>query len=100
MVLEIVIARIRSEMQDAFPVAFLKARAYLSSNPHVLSFKLMRGIEESSTFVLLIEWDSIAGHMEIFRKSQEYIEFRAILGSFYETVEMKHFEPALFAETP
>jgi quinol monooxygenase YgiN len=100
MVLEIVTARIRLDMQDEFPTAFCKARAHLTSNPHMLSFKLMRGIEDPSTFILFIEWDSVAGHMEIFRKSQEYIDFRAILGSFYEAVEMKHYESALYAKAP
>jgi heme-degrading monooxygenase HmoA len=57
---------------------------------------LSRCIERPSAFLLLVEWERLEDHMEGFRGSHEYVQWRRLLHDFYDpfpTVE--HFEHVL-----
>jgi heme-degrading monooxygenase HmoA len=59
---------------------------------------LSRCLERPSTYLLLVEWDSLEDHTVGFRGSPEYERWRALLHAFYDpfpTVE--HYAPVLSA---
>ena len=47
------------------------------------SLKLLRGIEQPSTYLLLIEWDSVEDHMQGFRESDLFVRWRELIGSYF-----------------
>jgi quinol monooxygenase YgiN len=50
-------------------------------------------MEEPTSFILRIEWDSVEGHMEGFRKSPEFRAFFASVRPFVgQLEEMRHYE--------
>jgi len=47
------------------------------------SGKVMRGIESTERYLLLIEWDTLEDHTPGFRESPQFAEWRAIVGPFF-----------------
>ncbi|MGH9102035.1 MAG: antibiotic biosynthesis monooxygenase family protein [Acidimicrobiales bacterium] len=55
--------------------------------------RLLKGIEQPGTYLLLIEWDSVEAHTEEFRRSSLFAEWRAAVGvHFVSDPEVAHFE--------
>ncbi len=55
-----------------------------------------RQLEDPSTFLLLVEWDSVAAHMEGFRQSPAFAQWRSLTHPFYaETPSVTHFDEPL-----
>ena len=52
--------------------------------PGFISLSLSRSIESPSTYLLLVEWETLEDHTEGFRGSPEYQQWRALLHRFYE----------------
>ena len=48
--------------------------------PGCRSVRMTRGIESPSRFVLLVEWDSVEAHLENFRASERFGQWRAHIG--------------------
>jgi len=79
----------RSELERAYE----KAQAALVASPHCLSYELSRCVEESACYMLRIEWDSTAGHLQGFRTSPEFQEFFTAVRPFLNDIEeMRHYE--------
>lgn len=69
------------------------ARAALDASANCLAYELARCTEEPTSFILRIEWDSIDGHMQGFRKSAVFGEFLAAVRPFMSDIrEMRHYE--------
>lgn len=84
--------------EDAFEVAFERATALVSAMPGFIDLSLSRCVEEPSTYLLLIGWDSIEAHTEGFRGSPEYAGWRRLLHHFYEPFPVvQHFTRVLEA---
>ncbi len=91
-VLERAVITVRPGTEAAFAAAFPEARAVILSADGCNSARLLRGIESASSFLLLVEWDSLAHHMEGFRNSPLFAEWRAILGPYFaEPPVVDHF---------
>ncbi|HET8594324.1 MAG TPA: antibiotic biosynthesis monooxygenase, partial [Intrasporangium sp.] len=59
---------------------------------------LSRCLERPSTYLLLVEWDTLEDHTEGFRGSPEYQEWRRLLHHFYDPFPaVEHFEHVLRA---
>ena len=57
------------------------------------SFRLQRGIEQSSTYLLLIEWGSVEDHMQGFRESELFVRWRELIGPYFAAPpEVEHYE--------
>jgi quinol monooxygenase YgiN len=69
--------------EDAFVAAYLGVRAEVATTPGCRSVRMTRGIESPSSFVLLVEWDSIDAHLETFRGSERFTRWRAALGPYF-----------------
>lgn len=94
-VVERAVITVRPGTEAAFAAAFPEARAVILSADGCNSARLLRGIESPSSFLLLVEWDSLAHHMEGFRNSPLFAEWRAILGPYFaEPPVVEHFVAA------
>jgi heme-degrading monooxygenase HmoA len=93
MVLEVAVLNVIHGFEDEFLSAFSKAQAIISKMAGYISHTLKRCIENTSQFILLVEWEKLTDHTEGFRKSEEYQEWKNLLHHFYDpfpTVE--HYE--------
>ncbi|MHB1487637.1 MAG: antibiotic biosynthesis monooxygenase family protein [Acidimicrobiales bacterium] len=84
MILEHAVLDVIPDSENAFEVAFAQARSIISSSPGFSSLRLMRCVERSNRYLLLVEWESLAAHTEGFRGSARYEEWRRLLHHFYE----------------
>lgn len=93
MILERARFQIRPEAQEAFEQAFETARTVISQARGYHSLRLARGIEKPTEYLLLIEWDSVADHMEGFRGSQLFQRWAQLLSPHYAAPpEVEHFD--------
>lgn len=66
------------------------------SSPHFTSFDLCRCVEDPTQFTLRLEWTSAQDHMQVFRGSDEFRRFFALVKPFCEAIqEMRHYERLL-----
>jgi heme-degrading monooxygenase HmoA len=75
---------VRAGQEGAFETAFAEARAIIASMPGFISLRLERGIESPSSYLLLVEWQTVEHHEVGFRQSAEYQQWRELLHHFYE----------------
>ncbi|HUZ20094.1 MAG TPA: antibiotic biosynthesis monooxygenase [Acidimicrobiales bacterium] len=96
MITEHAVIAVRPGTEEEFARAFEEeARPVIAAAPGVGGAQLLRGIERPSTFLLLVEWESVEAHMEAFRNSPAFSEWRRIVGPFFDgTPEVEHFRPA------
>ena len=77
--------------EEQFEAAVKEAKKFPESVDGFISFKLYRGIESPSVYLLLIEWESIKAHEEGFRDSPKFAEWRGLIGPFFAAdVDMEH----------
>ena len=99
MILEHAVLDVRAGHEDEFEAAFREATAIISSMPGFRTLRLERGIEVTSRYVLLVEWDRLEDHTEGFRGSPEYQRWRALLHHFYEPFPLvDHYERVVTVE--
>ena len=92
MITEHAIIAVREGSEDDFVTAFAEARLVIAAAPGCSGARLLRGIERSSTFLLLVEWESVEAHTEGFRNSPAFAEWRRIVGPFFDgPPEVDHF---------
>jgi heme-degrading monooxygenase HmoA len=68
---------------EEFAAAFPDAQDVISRADGFRWLQLHRGIESSSTYLLLVGWDSVEHHMVGFRESPRFAQWRAIVGPFF-----------------
>ena len=83
MVLEIAEFTIKPGHEDQFVAAYREARPLLAATEGFRSARMTRGVESPSTFVLLIEWESLAAHIKGFRESDRFGQWRALIGPHF-----------------
>lgn len=94
MVTEHALLSVRPGQETEFETAFSRARPLIESTPGFRSLRISRSIESPSTYLLLVEWDSIADHTEGFRGSDRYGPWRHLLHHFYDPFPLvEHFAP-------
>ena len=76
-----------------FMEAMDRAKSIIASAPGFISLRVERCIEQPSSFLLLVQWESLEAHTEGFRNSDAYGEWRALLHHFYDPFPVvEHFE--------
>jgi heme-degrading monooxygenase HmoA len=92
MVLEHVVLNVIAGLEVEFEEAFSRAREVISKSPGFISLRIARGIERPSTYLLLVEWESLEDHTVGFRQSARFTEWRELLHHFYEPFpHVEHF---------
>ncbi|TCJ40741.1 antibiotic biosynthesis monooxygenase [Parafrankia sp. BMG5.11] len=98
MIVEYIRYRIPEHSTDEFEKAYSRAAAVLEWSRNCLSFELTRCVETNVQYILRIQWDSVAGHLDGFRRSAEFREFLAQIGPYVEHIEeMQHYSPTAVA---
>ena len=96
MILEVAVLNVIPGQEDDFLKAFAKAKDIIASMAGYITHQLKRCIENTSQFILLVEWEKLTDHTEGFRQSKEYQQWKELLHHFYNpfpTVE--HYESIL-----
>ncbi|MBN9590449.1 MAG: antibiotic biosynthesis monooxygenase [Alphaproteobacteria bacterium 64-11] len=83
MILERAIFAIKLGQADEFEKAFALAAPLIRAAKGCRKANMHRGIENSDSFILLVEWDTLEDHMVGFRESRAFEEWRAILGPHF-----------------
>jgi heme-degrading monooxygenase HmoA len=98
-ILEVAILDVIIDKETEFEDAFEKVQAIISSMKGYQSHQLQKCVENSSRYILLVNWDSLEDHTVGFRESSQYQEWRKLLHHFYEPFpEVEHYIP-VFANT-
>lgn len=93
MIVEYIRYQIAEARQSDFVAAYRMAGASLIASPHCLRYELRQCVEDSTAYILRIEWDSLDGHLKGFRQSPEFRTFLAAVGPFINDIaEMRHYQ--------
>jgi len=84
MVLEHAVLQVVPGKEDAFEEAFSVASNIIARSRGFRSLSLSRCVEEESRYLLLVEWESLEDHVEGFRGSPPYQEWKGLLHHFYD----------------
>ncbi len=85
MITEIAHITIDPARADAFEAAVAAAAPLFKASRGCHSMALERGVEDPTSYRLLIEWETIEDHMQTFRNSLAFVEWRALAGPFFVT---------------
>ena len=93
MILEIATIDIKQGTNAAFEINLEKAQHVISTSKGYISHQFQKCIEQDSRYVLLIRWQTLEDHTKGFRESDLFIQWRALIGPFFETPPMvQHYE--------
>jgi heme-degrading monooxygenase HmoA len=84
MITEHAILPVTPGREEEFERAFGVAKNIISASPGFLSLSLLRGLESESSYLLLVQWESVEAHQQGFRRSPAYDDWRALLHEFYD----------------
>ncbi len=99
MIVEYIRYTIAESKSPAFEDAYAHAAASLDASDHCLGYDLTRGVEEPSRYILRIEWDSLEGHEQGFRGSEDFRHFLPHIRPFIGDIqEMRHYVVVLASE--
>ena len=93
MILEVAILNVKVGYEADFERSFSMAQKIISAMSGYVSHELRRCVENSSRYLLLVNWQTLEDHTVGFRGSNEYQEWKRLLHHYYEpfpTVE--HYE--------
>jgi heme-degrading monooxygenase HmoA len=101
MILERAVIAVRPGSEPDFEAAIEQARQVVAGAEGFRSFRLQRGIERRSTYLLLIEWDSLEHHMQGFRESELFVRWRKLIGPYFAAPpEVEHYEAPMLDGGP
>ncbi|MBX6391357.1 MAG: antibiotic biosynthesis monooxygenase [Frankia sp.] len=69
--------------ESDFLAAYRTVRKEIATSPGCRSVRMHRGVESASTFVLIVEWDTLAAHTETFRGSEAFTRWRAAISPYF-----------------
>ena len=92
MVLEHALLSIKPGAERAFEVAFAEAKEIIAGMVGFGRLTLSRCVEQPGTYLLLAKWRRLEDHIEGFRGSPQYLEWRRLLHHFYDPLPtVEHF---------
>lgn len=83
MVLEVALIEVFPGQEDMFSAAYKLGHPILAGTPGCRSVRMTRGVESPSRFVLLVEWDSVEAHIDNFRGTERFAQWRALIGPYF-----------------
>ncbi len=84
MILEVAILDVKPGQETEFEEAFGEAQGIISSMQGYVSHQLRKCVENTSRYILLVNWQSLEDHTIGFRKSEKSQEWRTLLHHFYK----------------
>jgi heme-degrading monooxygenase HmoA len=96
MITEIVTMEVRLGAEEAFSSAFGEVCGLLHVSVGCRSVKLVRGVEDPSRFVAIVEWDSVESSLKNFVDTVRYMAFAArLMPYFVQDPFVEHFDDRL-----
>jgi heme-degrading monooxygenase HmoA len=94
MIIEIADIRVRPQDREAFTEAIHRAaNTVLSKADGYRRHHILSGMESPGRFLLHVEWDTVQAHVEGFRQSAAFAQWRAIIGPYFiEPPQVEHFD--------
>jgi heme-degrading monooxygenase HmoA len=81
--------------EEEFERQFPAAAALIRAATGCRSVMLSRGVEHSSKYLLLVEWNALEDH-HAFAQSESLVRFRELVGSYFAgKPATEHFRPLL-----
>ena len=80
MILEVAMLNLKPGTSAAYEAAFAQAAPLIASMPGYVSHELQRCLEAPDRYVLLVRWQTLEDHTVHFRGSQEFQEWRSLVG--------------------
>ncbi len=92
MIIEHALLEVTPGREDDFERSMATAFAIIESAPGCHGATVQRQHENSSTYLLIVRWKSVAAHMEEFRPSAAYEQWRQLTHPYYATApQVTHF---------
>ncbi len=92
MILERAILAVTPGSEPDFEAAMNEAKEVIAQAAGFRSLRLQRGIERPSSYLLLVEWDSLEHHMQGFRESERFVRWRELIGPYFASApEVEHY---------
>ena len=92
MVLERAQLSIAPGREAEFETAFATAKDAIAGSPGFVGATLLRGIESPGDYLLLVEWERLEDHTEVFRGSEAFVQWRAQVSPFFASPpDVEHF---------
>jgi heme-degrading monooxygenase HmoA len=96
MIVEYIRYKIDPSRNDEFDEAYRRAGQLLVASPHCQRWESARCVDEPDKQIVRIEWDSTEGHLQGFRKSEDFKPFLEATQPFYSSIEeMTHYQVTL-----
>jgi heme-degrading monooxygenase HmoA len=93
MIIEHALLPVAPGEEEAFEEAMRQALPVIESAKGCHGASIQRQIENPSTFLLLVRWESVEAHMAVFRNSEIFQQWRLLTHHFYVTPPtVTHFE--------
>lgn len=93
MILEAAVINIKEGTKDQFEKSFQEAQLVIGQANGYLSHQLQNCLENKNKYLLLVKWQTLEDHMEGFRKSDLFHQWRSIIGPYFETPPaVEHYE--------
>jgi heme-degrading monooxygenase HmoA len=97
MIVERVLMPITPGREADFETAMAQARHVVAQSKGFRSIRVTRGIESPSTYLLILEWDTLEDHTVGFRESELFPQWRELIGPFFaEPPAVEHYTPIDF----
>jgi quinol monooxygenase YgiN len=95
-VIEIIRYEVPTARAQEFSDAYARAARVLDADEHCLAYEVVQGVEEPANWIVRIEWDSLEGHEQGFRKAPHFRVFFAEVRPFFSEIrEMEHYDARL-----
>jgi heme-degrading monooxygenase HmoA len=96
MILERALFAIKPGEGKAFEAAYAQARQLIEAAKGCHRAEMHAGIENPDNYLLLVWWDSVEDHMQGFRESQAFQQWRSLLGPYFDRPPaMEHYKEQL-----
>ena len=93
MILEVATIDIKPGTNQAFEDNLGVAQHVISKSKGYIGHDFQKCIEQDNRYLLLIRWQTLEDHIRGFRESDLFIEWRALIGPFFETPpHVQHYE--------
>jgi len=96
MILESARLTVRPGQDAAFTQALIQARPLISASPGFVEIEVRPCLEQAGCYLLLVWWETLEDHTAGFRNSDRYLQWKALLHSFYDPFPVvEHFAESI-----
>lgn len=94
MILEVAEIYIKDGTNDEFEAAIHEsAKNYISPTEGFINYELQRSMEDTTRYLLLIQWETLEAHTVNFRNSESFPHHRLLISPYFAKAPfVQHFE--------